>query len=64
MESGDLALAGAACRALAQRCREDARQHQNSSIGEAALERAKNAERLAKYFELQREALLTTRRHP
>jgi hypothetical protein len=51
----DLAIAADACHALAERHREDTQRHENEVLRDAALERARHAERLAHFFELQRD---------
>jgi hypothetical protein len=51
----DLAIAAAACRALADTLREDAKAFGSAAISSVALERAHHAERLAVFFELERE---------
>ena len=51
----DLAIAAAACRALADSCREDAKAFGSAAVNSIALERAHHAERLAVFFELERE---------
>jgi predicted DNA-binding transcriptional regulator YafY len=51
----DLAITAAACRGLAERYREDAKRLESTAISEAALVRAHHSERLAEFFELERE---------
>jgi hypothetical protein len=51
----DLGLATSACRALAQRYREDAKRFDNVSLRESALQRAKHIERVADFFQRQRD---------
>jgi hypothetical protein len=51
----DLGLATSACRALAQRYREDAKRFENVSLRESALQRAKHIERVADFFQRQRD---------
>jgi hypothetical protein len=51
----DLDLATTACRALAQRYREDAKRFDDTSLRESALQRAKHTERVADFFERQRD---------
>ena len=55
LSTHDLTLAADACRALAERYRKDAERYDTPALREAALERAKDAERLAHFFESQRD---------
>jgi hypothetical protein len=51
----DLALSAAACRALAQRYRDNATKYEDGTLKDATLQRARHAERLAQFFERERE---------
>ena len=55
MSSEDLIIAAAACWALAERYREDAKRYGHPDLRDAASERARRAERLAEFFERQGE---------
>ena len=58
----DLAITAAACHELAERYRENAKRHKNAAISEAALVRSHHTERLAEFFELEREREIERRR--
>ena len=51
----DLTVTADACRALAQRYRDDAERYEHAVLRDAALARARHAERLADFFERQRD---------
>jgi hypothetical protein len=55
LSAQDLTMAAEACRALAERYRKDAERYDSPTLREAALEQARDAERLARFFEFQRD---------
>jgi hypothetical protein len=55
LSAADLAIIATACWALAERYREDAKRYEHPDLREAAIARARHAERLAEFCERQRD---------
>src|SRR5262245_31498919 len=55
LSGADLTNVADACHALAERHREETERHESEVLRDAALERARHAERLAHFFERQRD---------
>ena len=62
LSSNDLAITAAACRALAERYREDAKGLGSTAISPIARERAHHAERLAEFLERERDRVRKSRK--
>jgi hypothetical protein len=55
LSSEDLAVVAKACWTLAERYREDAERYDHPDLREASIAHARHAERLAEFFERQRD---------
>ena len=63
LSSDDLALSAAGCRMLAQHYRDTATRYADGIVKISTLQRAHHAERLAEFFELERERVQWSVRH-